>query len=91
MVAMMMNVSKFSTSGELTISFGVVPKIREFAETSHNRGTTHHSDGRAVFVHVLTVEDSVVHEDVQLSESPREGPQQGPNRPLTQVPHGRGR
>lgn len=65
--SMIMDIGRFRSRGEFTAYFGVVPRIRESAETSHRCATTHRGDEeirrlvmQAAFVHVNTVEDSVV-------------------------------
>lgn len=67
MAAMIMDINRFSKCNEFTASFGVVPKMRESADTHHNCATTHRGDEearrllkQAAFVHVSNVEDSVV-------------------------------
>ena len=69
MAAMMMDITRFRRCNQFTASFGVVPKMRESAETHHNCSTTHRGDAQArrllkqaVFVHVNNVEDSIVTE-----------------------------
>lgn len=67
LASMIIDINRFRTRNEFTAYFGVVPKIRESAETSHRCATTHRGDAdarrlicQAVFVHIRTVEDSVV-------------------------------
>jgi len=67
LASLIIDIGRFGTSNELTAYFGVVPKVRESAEVSHRCATTHRGDEdarrllcQAAFVHVNTVEDSVV-------------------------------
>lgn len=67
LASMIIDINRFRTCGEFTAYFGVVPKIRESAETSHRCATTHKGDAdarrlicQAAFVHIRTVENSVV-------------------------------
>lgn len=67
MSAMIMDIDRFSNCNEFTASFGVVPKMRESAESSPHCATTHRGDeaarrllSQAAFVHVNNVPDSVI-------------------------------
>lgn len=67
LTSMIMDIGRFQNKNSFTAYFGVVPRVRESAETSHRCSTTHRGDEevrrlvmQAAFVHVNTVEDSVV-------------------------------
>lgn len=67
LASMIMDIGRFRTCKEFTAYFGVVPKMRESAETTRNCSTTHRGDAdarrllaQAAFVHTMNVEDSVV-------------------------------
>ena len=67
MTSMIMDLDRFRDRRSFTAYFGVVPKVRESDETSHRCGTTHRGDEeirrlvmQAAFVHVNSVQDSVV-------------------------------
>jgi transposase len=67
LASLIMDVNRFGSPEQFTAYFGVVPKMRQSAETSHNCATTHRGDDdarrllcQAAFVHVRTVRDSVV-------------------------------
>ncbi|MDY0237220.1 MAG: transposase [Gudongella sp.] len=67
LASMIMDVDRFRTCNEFTAYFGVVPKMRESGDTTHNCATTHRGDEdacrllcQAAFVHAMNVEDSVV-------------------------------
>jgi len=67
LASMIMDIDRFKTSNEFTAYFGIVPKMRESAEVSRNCATTHRGDEdarrllcQAAFVHVNTVDNSVV-------------------------------
>ena len=66
-VSMIIDVKRFGSSAQLAAYFGLVPKVRESAETSHRCATTHRGDRemrrllcQSAIVHVRTAEDSVV-------------------------------
>ena len=65
--SMIMDINRFASRDSFTAYFGVVPRVRESAESSHRCSTTHRGDEevrrlvmQAAFVHVNTVDDSVV-------------------------------
>jgi transposase len=67
LTSLIIDIGRFGTSNEFTAYFGVVPKMRESADTSHRCATTHRGDEaarrllcQAAFVHANTVENSVV-------------------------------
>jgi len=67
LASLVIDITRFKTSNEFTAYFGVVPKVRQSAETSHRCATTHRGDEdarrllcQAAFVHTMTVENSVV-------------------------------
>jgi transposase len=67
LTSLIIDIGRFGTSNEFTAYFGVVPKMRESADTSHRCATTHRGDEaarrllcQAAFVHTNTVENSVV-------------------------------
>lgn len=67
LTSMIMDIDRFTSRDAFTAYFGIVPKVRESADVSHNCATTHRGDeeirrllAQAAFVHVHTVEDSVV-------------------------------
>ncbi|MCL2032836.1 MAG: IS110 family transposase [Methanomassiliicoccaceae archaeon] len=67
LTSLIIDIGRFGTSNEFTAYFGVVPKMKESAETSHRCATTHRGDEaarrllcQAAFVHIRTVENSVV-------------------------------
>lgn len=67
LTSMIMDIDRFSSKDAFTAYFGIVPRVRESADVSHNCATTHRGDeemrrllAQAAFVHVNTVEDSVV-------------------------------
>jgi len=67
LASLIMDIKRFETSKQFSAYFGVVPKVRDSAETSHRCATTHRGDVdarrllcQAAFVHVNTVENSVV-------------------------------
>ena len=67
LASLIMDVKRFRTCNEFTAYFGIVPKMDQSAGTTHRCATTHRGDDearrllcQAAFVHVNTVEDSVV-------------------------------
>jgi transposase len=67
LTSLIMDIGRFGTSNELTAYFGIVPKMRQSAESSPRCATTHRGDEdarrllcQAAFVHTNTVENSVV-------------------------------
>ena len=69
LTSIIMDIDRFSTSSQFTASFGVAPKQRESAETSHRCSTTHRGDEvmrrllkQAAWVHVSNCPDSIVAE-----------------------------
>jgi transposase len=67
LTAMIIDIGRFRTRNEFTAYFGIVPKMRESAETSRRCATTHRGDEdarrllcQAAFVHTQTAENSVV-------------------------------
>jgi len=67
LASLIIDINRFGTCNEFTAYFGIVPRMRESAELSHRCATTHRGDEaarrllcQAAFVHVNTVEDSVV-------------------------------
>ncbi len=67
MTSMIMDLDRFYDKRSFTAYFGVVPRVRESSDVSHRCATTHRGDEevrrlvmQAAFVHVNTVEDSVV-------------------------------
>jgi transposase len=67
LTSMIMDLNRFRDRKMFTAYFGVVPKIRESSDVSHRCATTHRGDEevrrlvmQAAFVHVNTVEDSMV-------------------------------
>ena len=67
LTSMIMDLDRFTDRISFTAYFGVVPRVRESADRSHRCSTTHRGDEeirrlvmQAAFVHVNTVEDSVV-------------------------------
>ena len=67
LTSMIMDIDRFQNKNSFTAYFGVVPRVRESAETSHRCSTTHRGDEeirrlvmQAAFVHVNAVDDSVV-------------------------------
>ena len=65
--SMIMDIDRFTSREAFTAYFGVVPRVRESADTSHNCSTTHRGDEeirrlvmQAAFVHAVNVDDSVV-------------------------------
>jgi len=65
--SMIMDIDRFTSRDSFTAYFGVVPNVRESADTSHRCATTHRGDEevrrlvmQAAFVHAVNVEDSVV-------------------------------
>ena len=67
LASLIMDVKRFDRSKQFSAYFGVVPKLRDSAETSPRCATTHRGDEdarrllcQAAFVHVNTVENSVV-------------------------------
>jgi transposase len=67
LTAMIIDIGRFPNRNSFTAYFGIVPRIRESADTAHNCATTHRGDEdmrrllmQAAFVHVNTVDDSVV-------------------------------
>ena len=64
---MIMDLDRFPNKNSFTAYFGIVPRMRESAETTHNCATTHRGDeeirrllAQAAFVHVQHAPDSVV-------------------------------
>ena len=67
LTSMIMDLDRFYNKSSFTSYFGIVPRMRESAETTHNCGTTHRGDeeirrllAQAAFVHVQHAPDSVV-------------------------------
>jgi transposase len=67
LASLIIDIGRFRTCNEFTAYFGIVPKMRESAESSHRCATTHRGDEaarrllcQAAFVHSNTVENSVV-------------------------------
>jgi len=67
LASMIIDIRRFRRCDEFTAYFGIVPRMKESAETSHRCATTHRGDEaarrllcQAAFVHVNTVESSVV-------------------------------
>lgn len=67
LTSMIMDIDRFTDRDSFTSYFGVVPRMRESAETTHNCATTHRGDeeirrllAQAAFVHVQHAPDSVV-------------------------------
>jgi len=67
LTSMIMDIDRFRNRNSFTAYFGIVPRMRESAETTHNCATTHRGDEeirrllmQAAFVHANCVEDSVV-------------------------------
>jgi len=67
LASMIIDLKRFGTCNQLTAYFGIVPRIKESSDVSHRCATTHRGDEssrrllcQAAFVHVNTVEDSVV-------------------------------
>ena len=67
LTSMIMDIDRFPTKQSFTAYFGVVPRMRESADTTHNCGTTHRGDEQtrrllmqAAFVHCQHAESSVV-------------------------------
>lgn len=67
LTSMIMDIDRFTDRDSFTSYFGVVPRMRESAETTHNCATTHRGDeeirrllAQAAFVHVQYAPDSVV-------------------------------
>lgn len=67
LTAMIMDIDRFPNRNSFTAYFGIVPKMRESADTTHNCATTHRGDvdarrllAQAAFVHVQHAENSVV-------------------------------
>jgi len=67
--SLIMDIDRFSSTSQFTASFGVVPKQKESADTSHHCSTTHRGDEvmrrllkQAAWVHVNNCPDSVVAE-----------------------------
>ena len=67
MASLIMDIGRFETSKQFAAYFGVVPKVRDSAGSSPRCATTHRGDEdarrllcQAAFVHVNTVENSVV-------------------------------
>ena len=67
MSSMIMDIDRFRTANQLTASFGVVPKQRDSAESTHHCATTHRGDEearrllkQATWVHIVKVPKSVV-------------------------------
>ena len=67
LASLIIDIGRFRSSDAFTAYFGVVPKMRESAESSHRCATTHRGDEdarrllcQAAFVHTNTVENSVV-------------------------------
>lgn len=69
LTSMIMDIDRFPNRNSFTAYFGIVPRMRESAETTHNCATTHRGDeearrllAQAAFVHTQHAEDSVVTE-----------------------------
>ena len=69
LASIIMDIDRFSSTSQFTASFGVVPKQKESADTSHHCSTTHRGDEvmrrllkQAAWVHVNNCPDSVVAE-----------------------------
>lgn len=67
MTSMIMDINRFPNSNSFAAYFGIVPRMRESAETTHNCATTHRGDddarnllAQAAMVHANFVENSVV-------------------------------
>lgn len=67
MASMIMDINRFSSANQFAASFGVVPKQRDSADSTHHCATTHRGDEearrllkQATWVHVMKVPDSVV-------------------------------
>ena len=67
LTSMIIDIDRFTDRDSFTSYFGVVPRMRESAETTHNCATTHRGDeeirrllAQAAFVHVQHAPDSVV-------------------------------
>ena len=67
LTSMIMELDRFTDKRMFTAYFGVVPRVRESSDVSHRCATTHRGDEdirrlvmQAAFVHVNTVQDSVV-------------------------------
>jgi len=67
LTSMIMDLDRFPNKNSFTAYFGIVPRMRESAETTHNCATTHRGDeeirrllAQAAFVHVQHAPDSVV-------------------------------
>ncbi|MCL2295754.1 MAG: transposase, partial [Methanomassiliicoccaceae archaeon] len=67
LASMIIDIGRFRTRNEFTAYFGVVPKMKQSAEISHRCAATHRGDEaarrllcQAAFVHVNTMENSVV-------------------------------
>lgn len=67
LTSMIMELDRFTDKRMFTAYFGVVPKVRESSNVSHRCANTHRGDEeirrlimQAAFVHVNTVEDSIV-------------------------------
>ena len=67
LASMIIDIGRFGTCNKFTAYFGIVPRVRESAGSSHRCATTHRGDEaarrllcQAAFVHANTVEDSVV-------------------------------
>lgn len=67
LTSMIMDIGRFQNRNSFTAYFGIVPRMRESAETTHNCATTHRGDEeirrllmQAAFVHANCVESSVV-------------------------------
>ena len=67
LTAMIMDLDRFRSCKMFTAYFGIVPRVRDSADTVHHTTTTHRGDEeirrlleQAAFVHANTVDDSVV-------------------------------
>lgn len=67
LTSMVMDIDRFPNRNSFTAYFGIVPRMRESAETTHNCATTHRGDeeirrllAQAAFVHVQHAPESVV-------------------------------
>lgn len=67
MAALIVDIDRFDTCNQFTANFGVVPKLRDSADSHPRCSTTHRGDAQArrllkqaAWVHINTVDDSVV-------------------------------